>query len=657
MAYFAPNSTVKLCDVVITNTRQYVFQTAAAQQSFFSSHDILTLTENSYTTHDGTITLEANPETVKTDRYLMWINPTQENQYYYAKITGYKWINTAPTVEITYMVDWFQTYMFQFKLVNCQMDREQLSATDWVSALSNPFTPDILELQTPEDLTVGRQLEPVYEGAAIETQSRAAISLYPSEGGSEHQYLLMVINMGWLGDLDTADASAWSEAVTNSKAQSVSPALIGYFPSVISFFYWQLSSTTVEDWQVLLDQITIFGVTSEIIGLYNVSESVITTLTGTAPDDDLTITPYRAYEHPKLARAPFSYLRVTSPGGASKEYYYEDFASLRGGEQTCVLRHKVNGNGNPTEYIVPVNYGRNSTDPLYSIDPTQRIEWADMPQVGFNIDSFLTYLSSAYNSAIASNSESVRTKRGATLSEHYSISALGDAYEAMSVPNRIGRGANDLLRRAVDTITGAGGVWRTPGGTDNPWNTAPGGTRINSAAITQANLMLSAHNADAEQQAAQQEAAILAEANGRSGHLQSSALDYAKDAYIADEYHPGGNTGYIPYQLGMGTPRWTITRVTLEDHLADLYGDYLCRFGCSSTRFGTPYVYNYMRNSGEAPQWLAIDGVMATYAKTRNITVIAPNSAAEQYIAAIFQTGCLFVRGSDPTPPAGGGKA
>ena len=53
MAYFAPNSTVELIKVDITNSLQYVFTSAAAQQNFFNSRAIMTLSENSYTAHDG----------------------------------------------------------------------------------------------------------------------------------------------------------------------------------------------------------------------------------------------------------------------------------------------------------------------------------------------------------------------------------------------------------------------------------------------------------------------------------------------------------------------------------------------------------------------------------------------------------------------------
>lgn len=657
MAYFAPNTTVKLINVDITNSLQYVFTSAAAQQRFFNSRAIATLADNSYTAHDGMIRVELSPEQIKNATYLMWVNPTQENQYFYAKITGYKWINPAPTTEITYVVDWFQTYQFRFRVYNCQMEREQLSAADWLKALANPFTPDVLELQTPEALTAGRATEPIYELVAMERQSRSGYTQYPATGGTAHQYLLMVINMGWVDDLSEADASVWRTAVAESGVTIVSPTLLGYFPTSVSYAYWKLSDITAStSWRALFDQITIFGVTSEIIGLYNVNETILNQLTGTEGPDPITITPYRAYEHPKLARAPYTYLRVTSPSGASREYYYEDFASLRAGEQTCQLYPIANINGIPVEAIFPVHYGR-TADTYDDSQMADRIEWSDMPQVGYNIDAYLTYLSSAYNSAIAANSASAATRRNSTLSENFAVAAAGDAYKQLSLPNVVKTMAQDFVRKNIldfpfgwsDTYND---MWNTGGG-GNPYNTQ-GGSQINNMRIMEANLMLSANNATAEQQAAQQDAAILAEASG--GRVPApSVLDYGKSAYIADEYHPGGNTGYLPYQIGLGTPRWTITRVTLEDHLADMYGDYLCRFGCASTRFGAPYVYNYGHNSAAPqPTWLNIDGLMASYAKTRNITVVAPNSLAEQYITGIFQGGCLFVRGDNPTPPAEG---
>lgn len=631
MAYFEPDGILKFCSgIPITESQQLVFANIDAQVAYFNARVAHVINDMSYMAHDGKLTVEISPEQVKGCNYLTWANPTQEARVWYAKITDYKWINSAATTEISYQIDWFQSFLFAHTINFAEMDREQLSSADWEKAMTNPFDPSIVELRTPEPIAVGPEFEPQYELAAIGSPARAGMSFYPSEGGTIKQFMLMVINMGWVTD---ADKTAWEAALRASFSVDLgdgisTPTVLSSFPTTLGYIYWNV---TGGKWKSVIDYLTINGLVSEIIGIYNVHEDVINSIKaggGAWTGSNIDMEVFKSYRHPKLCRSPFQYLRVTSPSGASKEYQYEKFSALAGGSSNFSMKFLNNVLGNPVSYVAPVGYGRKIEDPIRSVDEHQRIEYSDMPQVGFNTDAYLTFLSSQYNSAIAANSAAQQTKNSFYGSKDYQIKLLQDTglAESQSILSPFSKLKN-VLSIGIDSAT-------------NPMYSDYTATQV-----MYAQTMANVNGAKAQGQEIEQAIAVLEEANIRSANsADSSALAYAKGAYVADNYTPGGSAGYIPYQMGSGTPTWTFTRVSLDEAYIKQVEDYLLRYGCRSGRFGLPYVYQYM-HGGVAPHWVEIGGLNVSFCRCSSVEVVCNMSIAAAAIASIYKGGCLFIKG------------
>lgn len=620
MAYFEPDGNIRLCSVPITDGQQLVFKSADSQRSYFETNSGNILTEMSYMAHDGIVSVEMDPSDIKNYNYIMWENPTQEGRVWYARITNYKWINSAATTEIHYAIDWFQSFMFEHTINFAEMDREQLSETSWNAAMTNPFDPSIIELGTPEPIAVGKEFEPIYD--------KGDMVFYPaSDTNLATQSLLFIMNLGWIDDLSSADQTKFKDSIEKNEGKMVTPGTISSFPTVLGYIWFPLvqreGSSDSARWSSFIDFITIYGLTSEIIGIYDVNNSMISSIenTGSAIQETITINKPSKLMHPKLARSPFRYIRVTSPSGVSKEYQYEKFDSLRTGGDTAQLIVSHNVLGNPVTYISPNAYEYKSSGVIFeSINYHERIEYADMPQVGMNIDAYLTFLSSQYSSAISANNAAQQTRNSFYGSKDYQIKLLQDTGLDKDIFSEMAGSIKAELAAQF----------------------SPNMTEYAGQDIYNAQRMYAISEATAKGQEIEQSINVLKDAATRT--TTSNALAYAKGAYVADIYRPGGSAGYIPYQIGRGTPQWHMVLVRPEEHYEARIVEFLNRYGCKSGRFGTPYVYQYMKG-GESPHWAEIDGHQATYCKCNNIEVICNMAPASAAISSIYRSGCLFIKG------------
>lgn len=124
--FIAPNSDIWLCsgipfDMGYENTKYYL--SSVEQFSNISSKALIHLTDLSYIQNGNEIRLEVSPSTLYKCNYLIFKNTSFENHYFYAFITGYKYINNA-CYAITFQLDVLQTWMFDYSLRQCFIDRE-----------------------------------------------------------------------------------------------------------------------------------------------------------------------------------------------------------------------------------------------------------------------------------------------------------------------------------------------------------------------------------------------------------------------------------------------------------------------------------------------------------------------------------------------------
>lgn len=135
MAYIAPNTTVRLYKNIRMNnkyTDTVYFDNISAQQAFFQStsnlsHTLTNLQYKSYT--DGTINVSLPFNQVFGCNYMSFINSSFENKFFYAFITKVEYVNNV-TTKIYFDIDVMQTYMFDYDLNMCFVEREHAASDE-----------------------------------------------------------------------------------------------------------------------------------------------------------------------------------------------------------------------------------------------------------------------------------------------------------------------------------------------------------------------------------------------------------------------------------------------------------------------------------------------------------------------------------------------
>ena len=143
--YIAPNSTIELfknlkLDNSYANTMW--FTSYAWQNTFFSNHRYTQLNDYSYQRKDiGVIRVEGTVANLYDVNYMRFKNTSFEDKWFYAFVTRVEYINNA-TVNMYYTIDVIQTYMFDWTLNQCLVERQH-STTD---VAGDNLIPEGLEL-------------------------------------------------------------------------------------------------------------------------------------------------------------------------------------------------------------------------------------------------------------------------------------------------------------------------------------------------------------------------------------------------------------------------------------------------------------------------------------------------------------------------------
>lgn len=151
MEYIQPNTDIAFCSgVPIDNTYEHTltFTNATAQRTYFNSKRTKLISANSYQrVMSNKLRVEMTISEASACNYMYFRNKnanndtTFENKYFYAFITGWEYVNNI-TTEITYEIDVFQTYYFDFHIYPCFVVREHHN-TD---AIGENLVPENLEL-------------------------------------------------------------------------------------------------------------------------------------------------------------------------------------------------------------------------------------------------------------------------------------------------------------------------------------------------------------------------------------------------------------------------------------------------------------------------------------------------------------------------------
>lgn len=679
MAYVVPNSTITLyTNVPITNQQQIAFKTLAQQTSYFTSKILRSKVNCSYVRRTGKLKIEDGMGLMLTCNYISFKNPSFENKTIYARVIDYAYINNA-TVEISYVIDWFQTFMFDVTYEDAIIDREHLSVADWTKVATDPYDKSVYEMFTPEDnLPVSKEMEKRYTipsngqnylsptgsvGTGVitklDSQDYAYTQLFSMSTATKE--ICMLISDFDYAELDATDLKEfWDNFDTiyttgdwkalrlssgfvlgadnrlqgESDGQGNPVYLNSAVPHSYNICFMSYTNNNTDKLQKVVDYMTLQGITHCIIGIYQVSADykVFLAQSGSsgfnyavAPVNSQTIV------NKKLLHSPFQYIRVESASGDVKEYKYEEFLD-KNNDGTYNLRYLATLNGVPCVMIIPFKYKSTS---LATHTPTvidlfgyntktgfnigERIEFNAFPQIGYVTDAYLTYLSQQYSENLQSRT---------TMAEQTTKSSkVGNAVSAIT--------------RAANALNPFGGSFLDFGG----------------AAVNATNEQIASRN----QMVAYDEASVLRRLNSQdasaiaSGDAVSEVFNEGKAGFIADEYHPSNANGANLALSEYGNiESFKITRVQLRDVFIEKYDAYFTHYGYSSSRIGVPRICNFMQNSSDntkLPKFLTqTNNYSMTYVKTQSMNVESTMKPVSDFIETMFNNGMRFIDGTTLLP-------
>ncbi len=140
MPYIPPNSDVVLCRAVpIDNDYKYTlyFENVLDQNKYFLSKAFKQFHHVSYQRERrNVITLEVPAPEVYACNYLMFRNTSYGEKWFFAFVNSVEYVNDNVT-DIYYEIDVMQTWMFQYDLMQCMVEREH-SETDKIFENTKP---------------------------------------------------------------------------------------------------------------------------------------------------------------------------------------------------------------------------------------------------------------------------------------------------------------------------------------------------------------------------------------------------------------------------------------------------------------------------------------------------------------------------------------
>lgn len=660
MSLIVPDSTVNMyADVPISAGHQLVFSSRSSQNTYFLNKRLVTKAGCSYIRKTGRLRIEFNAARVQQCNYMSFTNTSFENVTFYAQILDYEYVNNE-TTDVLYAIDYWQTYMFDADFHACSILREHLTESDYQKAVANPWRRDIPELLTDEGLPCDKNLEKIYN-ANISSYSgeQFRIPSKISEDDSDNMVLCMF--------LSSFDIEA---IVTNENTGAINSETLAEYNSFLDNFNYYtyneevISGTTVKklkfnSWSnnfgmtysvmaikisslpvpvignkaatamnklgKAIEFLTAYGITSSIVGLYVLPEwifNVSTAFESNAPGTEVDVAVNKLVGvDPKLNTYPFRYLRVSSPLD-TKEFRFDLFSEMSGGNNNCPLLFSYNLNGIPAISISPINYGRNviSDDNYLKSNYDETITFQAFPQMGFSCDAFLTFLSQQYSSAMTGNTMAGQSSLIAAHQE----SIAGQGAAALGASSAPTSGFADVLGKTLQLDFG--GAVSSGFGMGNMVN-----EQAASIARAQANYEQSQQNINIQNEA-------------QGSRLNGSGVFYGtKRAFVNDQYSKGSSSGYLPYQFN-AVCFW-VTIVTLNDDILKKYSDYLDIYGYKSLRTGRPHICDYVTDGTNTPHFSTFDGETFTYVQTENMHVSGVQATACAAIENLFNAGCRFLKG------------
>lgn len=628
MTQIPPTGTIKFYSGIdIRPGRQRIFRTKAERAAYFDAHLVKSFNDMSYIRLGRGIQVESDTLSISQCNYISYKNKAvggYEDEIFAHIDPNWEYVNPT-TVRINFKVDSWITYMFDIEMKEGVVNREHMNETDWTAAVANPYA-DIFQLQTSEDLPMDQSMERIADASTGDVSLFPSLPQHQSGNVVEPEDMRVVLILGQndfsqMQPLETGTGTSitMADIIQAVQAQTggsvVTYAAIQNIPNPCTIFVMEFipvtvgPSQSVQIFRRLLDLLTFNGMAGNIVGLYWMPQEYVNDLTKLYKQTQVSAVPYQyAPRNPKLYRSPYCYLRVSDDTGQYKHYSWEEFANLvSNGNVSKYVKFDIffSQAGVPVIFAAPRQYKTILASTTYDDDEMlftnvdEAIVREDIPQLPFSTDGYLSALGAKYRENWSSNNILKNLKTDAA------VSGATDASEGnYNLLNVLGTAANYIR---------------------HPYKTA---SAIADAAGGDVEPLIDLTN------------------QGRSaikGMLTGTGLNLRK-ATVADDYNAGASKGWAGY---MRAPlRFIFQKVCPREDIVEQYDKYFDYFGYNSGRIGLPYVYNYIKQTGDQPHFATIDNEQVTYCQaTISVTLNGKMPAiAAQEIEAMFANGVLFTK-------------
>lgn len=678
-----PNSTITLYSgVQIDNNEQLIFSSIANQAAYFATKSVMTVQDCQYVKKTGRINITVSGSVISTCNYLSFINPSFDNKVFYCRIIDYDFINNE-TCSISWVIDYWQTYMFDVSFDDMHIERQHLSVTDFNKAETNPYDPSIYAFRTPETaLPIGEDLEKLTYTLGSNTDSdgfyvRQAISDFShiSDACGALMYLAEIdfedlddsaeagatkpseIFVGVIEDIlngtgvDTGDLDMGFYMLTESQYNY----LHGLYPSRITQqIYWAPGWNTIGlapfndnvispgytclyistgasagDGKAvltgLISALTQWSAVSAIIGLYGIPNNVMAMHGTTAGTHNVlaatqkTVKTKLNVHNKKLMHYPFSYLRLITPTDV-KELHFENFTAVQNGNDACEIAFNLDILEKPTLIIAPNGYKFSGMSPMTAGLDANMLQAMIMTQF-----PSMPYTTDSFLTALSA-----------------------------AAMNQIQRNTTDygysLEQKQLDVYrTAASAAASTIAAANDAVHLDLGGAATNAV-----NATFGATQAELSQKRLQNEANMSQDAYGiLAGEQKQNAIyenmKNTRPAYAVNKYSPAGNDGTLNYNI-MSFFDVIVLRVTLNPTILEQYDKWLSAYGLNfSGMVGIPYVLKFINHQesswDDTIHWETINGRECTYVKTADCKCLYSMLPVSGYIKAMFDGGIRLYKG------------
>lgn len=363
-----PASQIYVCKGVPLNNKYdhtFYFATATEQFKYFSSKLTKVFTNYTYIRRTWSLKVGATMDEARTWSYLYFTNATLSNKLYYYFINSVEYINDN-TVELFLELDVLQTYMFDWKLNPCYVDREH-SDTDFPGTNLIDEGLEVGDYVTEKKETIDLSSLSIMLAATID------INKYYISGGTNEDKVLgsKIDNLFGSFQVTATDLDAnWTNLVV----------LLNYLnekgKTDTIFTMWEYPTRLIE---------SNTGTYESVFARYVSGSKELTFITNTAPNTLDSYTP----KNKKLLQYPYCFMLATNNNGGSAIYKYHDFFA-------GAPKFSVKGNISPDAVVKLTPMGYKSGDPT-TYDYSESLAMSGYPLCSWNNDSYKMWLAQNQN--------------------------------------------------------------------------------------------------------------------------------------------------------------------------------------------------------------------------------------------------------------------